>query len=358
METQRSPNTAGSGERLPGTGWSFLSFDPLPQRLAAGDSFHGELARTRDALRGDSPLHRNAERARKDERTDPERRDQRAESRSEDARRSDRPARRAERAEARAPRGETAARARRESPTPEPGRIEGEPLPSEPELAREVCVEPGSRPERDGPELDPAEALDARQVAVGEVRAAPVPAAQRPNERRAAAEGPTAVPVVPAGGRPELDSPRRRVAASAETRPGAERAEQRRAEEVLRQFRDLLHPTLRNATLQLEPRELGKLTIRIALHEGQLAANVRAERAETLELLKKHLPELRAALASAGIQTRSLDLELGAEDRGAQHGAGAQRRVGSARAEGGFEDRLERARPIAPRSEPGLDTWA
>ncbi|TAJ12357.1 MAG: flagellar hook-length control protein FliK, partial [Planctomycetota bacterium] len=158
--------------------------------------------------------------------------------------------------------------------------------------------------------------------------------------------------------RPELDSPRRRVAWSAGERPGAERAEHRRAEEVLRQFRNLLHPTLRNATLNLEPRELGKLSIRISMHEGQLAANVRAERPETLELLKKHLPELRAALAAAGIQTQSLDLELGAQERGDQPGPDARRRAGAAGADASFEARVQASRPIAMRGEPALDTWA
>jgi hypothetical protein len=333
--------------------------------LSAGDSFHGELARTRDALRGASPLHRSAERARKEERAEPERRADRAESRSAHARRTERPARRASQADESSGERAGAAREPRGDRGADAARIDAvESSPREPELAREACMEPGARPTdcgELGAGLDTAEPVDTRPIAAGEIRATPLPAAQRPNDRRASAETETVAPTGAGVTRPELDSPRRRVAWSAGERPGAERAEHRRAEEVLRQFRDLLHPTLRNATLNLEPRELGKLSIRISMHEGQLAANLRAERSETLELLKKHLPELRAALAAAGIQTQSLELELGAQERGNQPGAGAQRHAGAAHAgaDASFEARLGRVRPVAPpRGQPGLDTWA
>jgi hypothetical protein len=67
----------------------------------------------------------------------------------------------------------------------------------------------------------------------------------------------------------------------------------------------------------------------MALHDGRVSAVVRAESPQTLELLERHLPELRAVLAERGVETGSVELELASDGRpGERRGhAAAGRRV-------------------------------
>lgn len=95
-------------------------------------------------------------------------------------------------------------------------------------------------------------------------------------------------------------------------------AESERAAEILRQMRVHFAPEMRSATIQLTPVELGRISIRLQLEDGELRAVVRAEKRETLEALARHVPELRATLEQQGIQARHFDLQLGFQQHGAR----------------------------------------
>ncbi|MCP3917851.1 MAG: hypothetical protein GY711_20080 [bacterium] len=101
----------------------------------------------------------------------------------------------------------------------------------------------------------------------------------------------------------------------------------RLAETVLDQVRLKLAPELRQATVELEPANLGKLFIRLHVEDGEMTAFMRAERPETLAVLQDHVPELRAMLERAGLQPGSLEFALAqdeASDAGSERSGGEQ----------------------------------
>ena len=95
-----------------------------------------------------------------------------------------------------------------------------------------------------------------------------------------------------------------------------------RAAEILDQFRLHLTPGLREATIELRPAELGRISIRLTVESGRINATLRAEKRATLDVLGRHLPELRASLSKQGIETESFDLALGFQNDGTQSGNG------------------------------------
>lgn len=86
---------------------------------------------------------------------------------------------------------------------------------------------------------------------------------------------------------------------------------------VLGRIRVTLQPELREATIQLTPAELGRVQIRIAMHDGVMAASFRTETAQAREVLERQLPELRAMLAAQGIEAERIDVDL--ESNGFDH---------------------------------------
>lgn len=117
-------------------------------------------------------------------------------------------------------------------------------------------------------------------------------------------------------------------------RPADERATRQtetreRAADLLRQIGLQLSPQTRTAIVDLHPRELGRIHIRMSVEGGRVRANLRAERPEALEALERHLPELRAELARAGLDAQELSLSLGFDGRrgGAEAGDGRQARA-------------------------------
>ena len=96
-----------------------------------------------------------------------------------------------------------------------------------------------------------------------------------------------------------------------------------RAADMLRQIRLQLSPELRQATIQLEPRELGRISIKVTLRGGSAHAELRAEKREALEALQKQIPELEAALERAGLGGGELSLQLGLEERSTRDDAPA-----------------------------------
>src|SRR3546814_7508948 len=83
-------------------------------------------------------------------------------------------------------------------------------------------------------------------------------------------------------------------------------------------------------TLQLEPADLGRLELRVRMEGGLVHIQLGAHAASTTEAIRAALPELREALADAGLSAGSLDVgthtgqsESGASrDRLGHEGAG------------------------------------
>jgi flagellar hook-length control protein FliK len=101
--------------------------------------------------------------------------------------------------------------------------------------------------------------------------------------------------------------------------PAGDTALVEHAAEVLRQIRLALNPSARRVVVELSPDELGRLTIKMSIHDGRVSAVVRAESPQTLELLERHLPELRAALTEGGVDAGDIDLQLASDGRSREH---------------------------------------
>jgi flagellar hook-length control protein FliK len=95
----------------------------------------------------------------------------------------------------------------------------------------------------------------------------------------------------------------------------AEQLAEQRAADILRQVRVALQPTERQATIQLDPPELGRIAIRIAVRKGRVDAELRVEDRATLDVLARHVPELRATLERSGLHAGTFDLQLGFGER-------------------------------------------
>ncbi len=205
---------------------------------------------------------------------------------------------------------------------------------------------------------------------------APVPPGQAPTGAVASSGAPGAAPVSAAvsGADPgaplaSVEGDRARAAATppatrpASPGPAPEPALIEQAAEVLRQLRAHLSPGLQRVLVHLSPPELGRMAIQVSLRKGRLDAVVRAESPQTLELLERHAPELRAMLAQEGIEAESLELHLGlgGERAGGRDATDAPRADETARREPepihpGAEDRREGA-SLSTR-EDGIDTYA
>ncbi len=138
-----------------------------------------------------------------------------------------------------------------------------------------------------------------------------------------------------------------------------------RSAEVLRQVRLRLSPELRQAVIQLEPRELGRIAIRISVTRGVVRAELRAEQQATLDALERHAPELKAALERVGLGAESFALQLGFDDASAHEGPAGELPRGSRQRTSDFaagEQPLSSAqlRSVATRlaAAGGVDTYA
>ena len=212
-----------------------------------------------------------------------------------------------------------------------------------------------------------AEAADGGEPGPGEGQARPAarpegPEAARAGEsaRPAAEPAPSAADGRQAPGAPRAVEAARSPAQSPPPAPpaGAPDAAEHAAA-ILNQVRLRMLPGAREATLQLEPARLGRLSIRLELRRGVTRAEVVVDEAATLEVLARHEPELRAALADAGFQGVEVELrqagdgELGRRhaERGRPSGAHAPRREAPPG---------ELVRAVAARLAPnqGVDTYA
>jgi flagellar hook-length control protein FliK len=75
-------------------------------------------------------------------------------------------------------------------------------------------------------------------------------------------------------------------------------------EEVIRQLTERFHISSKNMdskiNIKLHPAELGELKIDLTVKEGSIRANIVAQSQQTLEILEKNIPKLKALLESQG----------------------------------------------------------
>jgi hypothetical protein len=98
---------------------------------------------------------------------------------------------------------------------------------------------------------------------------------------------------------------------------------------ILRQLRAQLAPGQREIALQLNPAELGRMHLRMALRGGRLTAHLTAESPEALAAIERQLPELGASLEAQGFEVQAFELEL-AESGLADAGTGGSSDPGRA----------------------------
>lgn len=128
-----------------------------------------------------------------------------------------------------------------------------------------------------------------------------------------AAPAPAAAPASGSG-----PAPAARAAAGAPKAPPPPAEDPERVQAVFRELRLHVAPGTRHAVIQLQPAELGRITVRITVRGSRVTGEVRAESEETLRILEAHAPELRATLAQSGFDTTDLSL--------ARHGDPSPRR--------------------------------
>jgi flagellar hook-length control protein FliK len=114
----------------------------------------------------------------------------------------------------------------------------------------------------------------------------------------------------------------------------------------------------RTAVVELEPAELGRLSVELSLEpEGGVRASVRAERPDGYAALETRLPELRAALLERGFVRADVQISLGFSDQSPRRPAAQPgRRLPAA----GAPRALDAAELLAlsPVRDGALDVWA
>lgn len=138
------------------------------------------------------------------------------------------------------------------------------------------------------------------------------PVETRPNPHAGATSVPTTTPKV------QVEPKALDVARETQSTRPAHDVE--RAADILRQVRVQLSPHINEAHIQLQPLELGRISIRVSVEEGRMRTVVRAEKQEALDAIQTHLPELRAALRQQGIESQDFQLSLGLDQRSQKNG--------------------------------------
>jgi len=220
-----------------------------------------------------------------------------------------------------------------------------------------ASVELGAATELNAAEVD---ATSASAVGESELQGAGVQSAAPSGDATPSSDAPRA-PVAPETVARTNDVAQSGAAESPAEPPRAP-LDSERAAEVLRQVRLRFSPELRQAVIQLEPRELGRISIKISVARGVVRTELRAESASALEALERHAPELQAALERVGLGGGSFALHLGFEGSSTQHaGDGEQQRPRAGDARPGEPTELEGApRALAQRlaALSGVDTYA
>ena len=107
----------------------------------------------------------------------------------------------------------------------------------------------------------------------------------------------------------------------------------------------------RPVELHLSPEELGRVRISMTFSEASVILNVHAERAETLELLRRHSEQLAQELRELGYGM--ISFSVGQRNRGQDGGPDA---VPTGRDQDNVDPLATiQLRPTQPRNETGLD---
>ena len=91
-----------------------------------------------------------------------------------------------------------------------------------------------------------------------------------------------------------------------------------RAEAVLAQVRTVLRPGMRRADVELFPRDLGRVQVRLEVNRGEVSAVLRVESAEAMAALQQGSADLRGAFERASLTLSDLRFEF--SDPGTQSG--------------------------------------
>lgn len=113
-----------------------------------------------------------------------------------------------------------------------------------------------------------------------------------------------------------------------------------------------------NAFVELEPVELGRLTVELTLQpEGGVRADVRAERPDGYAALEARLPEMRAALIGRGFASADVQISFGLAQRDPRRDSGSADPRRSQRDTARNLD-TERVLALAPSRSGSIDLWA
>ncbi|MEL6978920.1 MAG: flagellar hook-length control protein FliK, partial [Pseudomonadota bacterium] len=145
------------------------------------------------------------------------------------------------------------------------------------------------------------------------------------------------------------------AASAAAARPGAASHVAGQISAAMRQVGDATQ-----ITLQLDPVELGRVSIELDFQDDGLVVSVRAERPEALDLMRRSGAELEQALRDAGIDFQSMSFSGESSGRGLAGDAETPWResVISAAALDLEAETIAPLQPTAPFAAPGADGWA
>lgn len=68
-------------------------------------------------------------------------------------------------------------------------------------------------------------------------------------------------------------------------------------------------------TLQLNPGELGQVTVVLSVHQGEVKATIRAENQDSADVLRAQLADLKTSLEAEGLKVKELDVQTGLSDQ-------------------------------------------
>jgi flagellar hook-length control protein FliK len=91
----------------------------------------------------------------------------------------------------------------------------------------------------------------------------------------------------------------------------------------------------REARLQLEPPELGKLDIQLVVKGAQVRAHILAESADVGAMIQTHLPELKQALQSHRLDLDTVRVDVQSENLGRDASSQNQQQEAQTRRQGG-----------------------
>jgi hypothetical protein len=88
------------------------------------------------------------------------------------------------------------------------------------------------------------------------------------------------------------------------------------SEAILNQIQARIQPSMNRAVLRLSPESLGRVAVEVTVAGGEVRAEMRVESAESLQVIQKYIPELKAMFAQADMELSELNLELDSDGSG------------------------------------------